>query len=143
MFEAAALFDFHRLPEVFSGHQRDALHPFPAMYPKTNWPQAWSSSAIFTIIQCMLGIYPYAPLHALFVDPHLPDWLPEITLSNLHVGRAIVTIRFFREKDGTSSYEVLDKRGRLHVLRQPSPWSLTSGPVERMVDALSSVLPAK
>ena len=87
MFEAAALFDFHRLPEVFSGHQRDPRHPFPAMYPKTNWPQAWSSSAIFTIIQCMLGIYPYAPLHALFVDPHLPDWLPEITLSNLHVGR--------------------------------------------------------
>ena len=143
MFEVAALFDFHRLPEVFSGHPRDALHPFPAMYPKTNWPQAWSSSAIFTIIQCMLGIYPYAPLHALFVDPHLPDWLPEITLTNLHVGSAIVTIRFFRERDGTSSYEVLDKRGRLHVLRQPSPWSLTSGPVERMVDALSSVLPGK
>ncbi len=45
MFEAAALFDFHRLPEVFSGHQRDERHPFPAMYPKTNWPQAWSSSA--------------------------------------------------------------------------------------------------
>ncbi len=143
MFEAAALFDFHRLPEVFSGHQRDLQHPFPAMYPKTNWPQAWSSSAIFTIIQCMLGIYPYAPLHALFVDPHLPDWLPEITLSNLHVGRAIVTIRFFREKDGTSSYEVLDKRGSLHVFQQPSPWSLTTGPVERMVDAFSSVLPAK
>ncbi len=143
MFEAAAMFDFRRLPEVFSGHQRDPLHPFPAMYPKTNWPQAWSSSAIFTIIQCMLGIYPYAPLHALFVDPHLPDWLPEITLSNLHVGSAIVTIRFFREKDGSSTYEVLNKRGRLHLFQQPSPWSLTSGPVERMVDAFSSVLPAR
>ena len=142
MFEAAALFDFHRLPEVFSGHQRDALHPFPAMYPKTNWPQAWSSSAIFTIIQCMLGIYPYAPLHALFVDPHLPDWLPEITISNLHVGKAVVAIRFFREKDGDANYEVLDKQGHLHVIRQPSPWSLTAGPVERTIDALSSVLPA-
>ena len=141
MFEAAALFDFHRLPEVFSGHQRDAVHPFPAMYPKTNWPQAWSSSAIFIIVQCMLGIYPYAPLHALFVDPHLPDWLPEITLSNLHVGDAVVAIRFFREKDGANNYEVLDKQGHLHVIRQPSPWSLTAGPVERMVDALSSVLP--
>jgi len=141
MFEAAALFDFHRLPEVFSGHQRDAHHPFPAMYPKTNWPQAWSSAAIFTIIQCMLGIYPYAPLHALFLDPHLPEWLPEITLSNLHVGNAIVAIRFFREQDGASNYEVLDKRGALHIIRQPSPWSLTAGPVERTVDALRSVLP--
>ena len=143
MFDAAAFFDFNRLPEVFSGHQRDALHPFPAMYPKTNWPQAWSAAAIFTIIQCMLGIYPYAPLHALFLDPHLPEWLPEITVSNLHVGEAVVAIRFFREKDGASSYEVLDKRGHVHIARQPSPWSLTAGPVERTVDALSSLLPSK
>ena len=143
MFEAAALFDFQRLPEVFSGHQRDETHPFPALYPKTNWPQAWSSSAIFTLIQSLLGIYPYAPLHALFVDPHLPSWLPEITLSNLHVGQAIVAIHFYRKPDGSSSYKVLDKRGHLHVVRQPSPWSLTAGPIERLVDALASALPGK
>ena len=104
MFEAAAIFDFNRLPEVFSGYQRDERHPFPAMYPKTNWPQAWSSSAALMIVQCLLGIYPYAPLHALFVDPHLPDWLPEITLTNLHVGKAVVAIRFYREKDGSWSF---------------------------------------
>jgi len=143
IFDVASLFDFQRLPEVFSGHQRDERHPFPALYPKTNWPQAWSSSAVFTLIQCMLGIYPYAPLHAMFVDPYLPDWLPEITVSNLHVGKAVVDLRFFRESDGASSYEVLDKRGPLHVVRQPSPWSMTAGPVERVVDALSSVLPGR
>ncbi len=128
LFDAASLFDFQRLPEVFSGHQRDERHPFPAMYPKTNWPQAWSSTAVFTVIQCMLGIYPYAPLHALFVDPHLPTWLPEMTLSNLHVGQGVVAIRFYRESDGASNYEVLEKRGHLHVVQQPSPWSLTRVP---------------
>ncbi len=143
IFDAAALFDFQRLPEVFSGHPRDDQHPFPGMYPKTNWPQAWSSSALYLIVQSMLGLYPYAPLHALFVDPHLPSWLPEITLSNLHVGQAVVAIRFHRDRDGDTSYEVLDKRGHLHVLRQPSPWSLTAAPTERLVDALSSVLPGR
>jgi glycogen debranching enzyme len=143
MFEAAALFDFQRLPEVISGHQRDRLHPFPAMYPKTNWPQAWSSSTVFGLLQCMLGLYPYAPLHALFVDPYLPPWLPEITVSNLHVGDAVVAARFYREHDGKSGYEVLEKRGNLHVVRQPSPWSLTAGPVERMVDMIESTLPGK
>ncbi len=143
IFDAASLFDFYRLPEVFSGHQRDARHPFPALYPKTNWPQAWSAAAVFTLIQCMLGLYPYAPMHALFLDPHLPDWLPEITVSNLHVGKAIVAIRFYRDADGTSDYKVLDKRGTLHVVRQPSPWSMTAGPVERIVDALASILPGK
>ena len=143
MFDAASLFDFQRLPEVISGHQRDPVHPFPAMYPKTNWPQAWSSSIMFGLLQCMLGLYPYAPLHALFVDPYLPDWLPEITVSNLHIGPAVVAIRFYREHGGKSNFEVLDKRGHLHVVRQPSPWSLTAGPLERMVDALESTLPGK
>ena len=143
MFDAAALFDFQRLPEVLSGHQRDPRHPFPGMYPKTNWPQAWSSSTLFGLLQCMLGLYPYAPLHALFVDPYLPPWLPEITVSNLHVGEAVVAIRFFREHEDKTDYEVLDKRGHLHVVRQPSPWSLTAGPIERMVDALESALPGK
>ena len=91
----------------------------------------------------MLGLYPYAPLHALFVDPHLPDWLPELTVSNLHIGQAVVSIRFYRESDGTSDYEILEKRGPLHVVRQPSPWSMTAGPVEPVVDALSSLLPSR
>ena len=78
---------------------------------------------------------------ALFLDPHLPPWLPEITLGNLHVGKAVVAIRFYRERDGTSSYEVLDKWGHLHVVRQPSPWSLTASPAERLVDILTSALP--
>ena len=140
MFEAARLFDFFRLPEVFSGHARDADHPFPALYPQTNSPQAWSASTVFSLLQSMLGLYPYAPLNLLLLDPQLPAWLPEITLRNLRVGSAVATVRFSREGSG-STYEVLEKRGRLHVVRQPSPWSLTAGFAERLTDALSSLLP--
>jgi glycogen debranching enzyme len=140
-FEAAALFDFHRLPECFTGHPRDTAHPFPAVYPNANSPQAWSASTTFNLLQALLGLYPYAPLRMLIVDPHLPDWLPGITLANLRVGEAVATIRFFRRPNGTSDYRVLAQRGRLHVIRQPSPWSLTAGPVERLVDALRSLLP--
>ena len=140
-FEAAALFDFYRLPELFSGHPRDHAHPFPALYPGANTPQAWSASAVFTLLQSLLGLYPYAPLDLLLVDPHLPEWLPEITLGGLRVGGAKLSIRFFRDKDGASDYEVLEKEGKLHVLRQPSPWSLTASWAERLKDALTSLLP--
>jgi glycogen debranching enzyme len=139
-FEAAALFDFYRLPELFSGHPRDRSHPFPALYPGANTPQAWSASAVFTLLQSLLGLYPYAPLDLLLVDPHLPAWLPEITLGGLRVGGAKVSIRFFRDESGASDYEVLEKEGKLHVLRQPSPWSLTAGWAERLKDALTSLL---
>jgi len=141
-FEAAALFDFFRLPEVFSGHQRDADHPFPALYPQSNSPQAWSASAAYSMLQAMLGLYPYAPLNLLLVDPHLPDWLPEITLRGLRVGEARADLRFFRDaSSGDSGYEVLDVEGTLHVLRQATPWSLSTNLGERLVDALSSLLP--
>lgn len=143
MFEAASLFDFYRLPELFSGHQRDDAHPLPALYPKSNSPQAWSSSSVFSLLQAMLGLYPYAPLNILLVDPHLPKWLPEITLRNLRVGKAMTTIRFYRKENGDSSYEIRDKQGALHVFWQPSPWSLTSSFGERLKDALISLLPSK
>ena len=142
-FEAAALFDFYALPELFGGHPRNDAHPFPGIYPSANSPQAWSASTVFCLLQAMLGLYPYAPLGLLLVDPHLPQWLPEITLENLRVGRASVTIRFWRKKDGRSTYRVTDLRGKLHVVRQPMPWSLTTSFAERLRDALTSLLPGK
>jgi len=91
----------------------------------------------------MLGLYPYAPLNMLVIDPQLPDWLPHITVSNLRVGDASVTIRFFRKNNAASDYEIIEKRGSLHVLRQPTPWSLTATFAERLKDVLLSLLPGK
>jgi len=138
-FAAASLFELHRLPELFGGHPRDDEHPFPGIYPNANSPQAWSASSAFSLLQAMLGLYPYAPLKLLVVDPHLPEWLPEITLRDLRVGKATVTIHFVRGADGHTSYRILDKRGKLRVVRQATPWSLTARPAERLRDALASL----
>jgi glycogen debranching enzyme len=138
-FEAAALFDHHRLPELFSGHRRSLACPFPALYPRANSPQAWSASATVCFLQALLGLYPYAPLRTLLVDPRLPEWLPEITLRDLRVGDAVVSLRFFRGEQGASDYQVIDQRGRLHVVRQPSPWSLSATLGERLTDLLGSL----
>jgi hypothetical protein len=55
------------------------------------------------------------------------------------VGKAVVSIRFFRKPNGVSDYKILEKRGPLHVLRQPSPWSFTAALGERAGDAFSSI----
>ncbi len=81
------IFEHGRLPELFSGHPRNADHPFPALYPQANAPQAWSASTVFLLMQSMLGLYPYAPSNLLFLDPHLPRWLPALTVRNLQVGQ--------------------------------------------------------
>ncbi|HKV10707.1 MAG TPA: amylo-alpha-1,6-glucosidase, partial [Thermoanaerobaculia bacterium] len=94
---------------------------------------------VLCLLQSMLGLYPYAPLKMLLLDPHLPEWLPEITVRNLRVGNASVSLRFYR-KEKESDTEILEQNGTLHVLRQPSPWSLTAGFAERVKDVLTSLL---
>ncbi|HEV8392740.1 MAG TPA: glycogen debranching N-terminal domain-containing protein [Vicinamibacterales bacterium] len=136
--DATAVFEHGRLPELFSGHPRDAQHPFPALYPQANAPQAWSASTLFLVVQSILGLYPYAPSHLLFIDPHLPRWLPALTVRNLQVGEAVVTIEFRRGRRETA-YKVLEQRGPLHIIRQASPWSLTE-PVGRRLRVLAGSL---
>lgn len=141
IFEAASLFDHDRLPELFGGHQRRPDRPFPGLYTRADWPQAWSASAPLLILQAMLGIYPYAPANLLFIDPHLPDWLPEITVERLRVGQATVTLKFARNADGRTEYAIRELNGTLHIVRQPSPWSLTTGWAERTREIVESFLP--
>jgi glycogen debranching enzyme len=141
MFEAAQLFPYCRLPETLGGHQRTEDAPFPGLYTKADWPQAWSASAVINMLRALLGLFPYAAANLLILDPHLPEWLPEITVENLCVGNARLSIHFERKTDGSTDYKVRHLEGDLHVLRQPSPWSLTAEWPERAKDALFSLVP--
>jgi glycogen debranching enzyme len=58
IFDAAELFEFDRLPEVFGGHARDPRHPHPGIYPDANSPQAWSAGAVILFIQIDAGLDP-------------------------------------------------------------------------------------
>ncbi len=140
MFEAASLFQHNRLPEVFAGHPRDTAHPFPGMYTKADWPQAWTASAPFAMIRAMLGIVPFAPMEALFLNPMLPDWLPSLRLERLQVGKALVTLNFQRGSDGKTDFEVVDRKGTLHIVRHPKPWSLLDSPGEQIHNSIGNLL---
>jgi glycogen debranching enzyme len=140
MLSASSLFPHHRLPEVLGGYPRDAEHPHPGIYPRSQSPQAWSASAVSLFVQAMLGIRPFAPLRLLLIDPDLPPWLPDLTLRNLQVGDATVDLRFHRERDGTTGWRVLGRRGSVRVLRQPPESSVLDGPGARARDFAASLL---
>jgi glycogen debranching enzyme len=140
MFEASALFQHGRLPEAFGGFPRDSRHPHPGLYPDSCAPQGWSASGVGWFIQAMLGIWTYAPAGLVFVNPTLPEWLPSLLLRELHVGKGHVTIGFKRRKDGTTGYKVLETTGGVRVLRQPPPGALGVGPLERVGQALGSLV---
>ena len=93
---AASHFMLNQLPELYSGVERDGAN-FPVQYLGANVPQAWAAGSCFALLQAMLGIQPDAPLDRLFVDPDLPEWLPDVTLLDLRVGRRHLDIRFRRD----------------------------------------------
>ncbi len=117
MFEVTELFNFDRLPEVFGGHTRDRRHRHPGIYPDANSPQAWSAGAVILLIHSMLGLIPVAPRQILIIDPDLPEWLPELTLSHMRVGNARVSLRFWRDAAGYTQHDVVAQQDELRIYR--------------------------
>ena len=93
---AAGFFMQHRLPELYAGLKRDATG-FPVQYIGANVPQAWAAGSCFSLLQAMVGFQPDAPRGKLFIDPALPDWMQDLRLRNLRLGRAAFDLDFWRE----------------------------------------------
>jgi glycogen debranching enzyme len=102
---AASHFLLNQLPELYAGLQRDPTS-FPVQYLGANVPQAWAAGTPFALLQAMLGIQQDAPRGKLYVDPVLPVWLPDVTLTDLRLGRRRFNIRFWRDGKETL-FEVL------------------------------------
>ncbi|MGD9889840.1 MAG: glycogen debranching N-terminal domain-containing protein [Dehalococcoidia bacterium] len=140
LFAATDLFVENRLPEAIGGLPRDHEHPHPGIYPESNEPQGWSASMIVLIIQSLLGMIAVAPLRLLVVDPHLPPWLPDLHLEGIRVGRARISLRFWRADDGTTHFRVAGREGAVRVLRQPPPQAREATLGRRVRVALGSLV---
>ncbi len=94
-FEAAAHFEM-RLPELFCGFHRAPGEP-PIAYPVACLPQAWSSGAVFMILQSCLGLTIDGWKREIHIDrPELPVGIDRLTLHGLSVGEASVDVAFER-----------------------------------------------
>jgi len=102
---AASHFLFNQLPELYTAPERDEIN-FPVQYLGANIPQAWAAGSVFALMQAMLGFRPDAPRGKLHVDPLLPEWLPDLTILDLRVGKQRFDIRFWRDS-GQTQFEVL------------------------------------
>ncbi len=121
LFEAASMFEQSRLPELFAGHAR-GRDPFPVQSLFANVPQAWASGSIFELLRTVLGLHPDAARATLYVNPHMPERLGEVTLEGLQVGGCRVSLRFWREA-GQDRFDVIEARGeRLKFESGAPPW---------------------
>lgn len=117
-FELSQCWEGNHLPECIGGYSR-AEAPHPGAYPRANPLQTWNAAGFALFTHVLLGLQPFAPAGTLFVDPALPPWLPDLTVHDLRLGGATVSLRCIRTRSGKTQIRVLRKTGSVRVVRQP------------------------
>jgi glycogen debranching enzyme len=113
--DAAQHFEHYRLPEVFAGFSRDEFH-VPVRYPVACHPQAWAAGAVPFMIESLLGLVPNAFENRLHVvRPVLPEFINQLELLRLRVGKATVDLRFEQGPDRLATTRVIQVSGKLDV----------------------------
>ncbi len=90
-------------------------------YLDANVPQAWAAGSVFRFVAILCGLHATTDADGsrLYVNPALPDWMPEISISNLRVGGGAIDIHF---ADG--EVDVRSNTSRFEVVHAPAPGPL-------------------
>jgi glycogen debranching enzyme len=117
IFDAASCFVAYRLPELFAGLPRDA-GAFPVQYLGANVPQAWAAASVFRFVAILCGIHVTSNPDGrwLYINPALPDWMPELTIRNLRLGRGAVDLNVSR-----FGSDILSNTSDFQVVQGPAP----------------------
>jgi len=112
LFDASLFIELQRLPELYCGFPRRS-NEGPTAYPVACSPQAWSVAAVFMVIQSCLRIQINTIEKKIVFDkPALPEYLNEVTISNLRLGNQ--TCHFILRR---YDYDV-----GFTVLKKPEDW---------------------
>ena len=114
LFDASLFIDLQRLPELYCGFSRRKGEG-PTSYPVACSPQAWSVSAVYLLIQSFLRMEINAQARqVIFQKPLLPDFIDNITISNLSLGSEKASFEIYRYKSDTG----------INIIRRPENWEI-------------------
>ena len=97
--EAAKYFILHQVSELYAGIYRNPTN-FPVQYLGANVPQAWAAGSVFAFLTTS-GFQPDAPNKRLFVDPVLPERLPNPRVLRSSSWSEKFDLRFWRDGEQT------------------------------------------
>lgn len=117
IFAAGLYQDDSRLPELFCGFPRRARRG-PTAYPVACSPQAWAAATPFALLAACLGISVDHHTSTINVmNPVLPAFLNEVTITNLDVADSKVDLRFDGGRPGGGvAVDVLAQTGAASIV---------------------------
>ena len=102
LFDASQFMDLNRLPELYCGFHRRRGEG-PTLYPVACNPQAWSSAAVFSLMQTCLGLrFETSAARVLFDNPRLPPSIERMEISKLRVGPGEVEVSLVRQESNVA-----------------------------------------
>jgi glycogen debranching enzyme len=99
LLRAAPSFAF-RLPELFGGHDREAVRT-PVPYPAACRPQAWAAGASITLLGALLGLRADVPAGRVRLRPLRPSPVGRLEVHNLRYGAGRFTVSVDEAGDPT------------------------------------------
>jgi glycogen debranching enzyme len=115
LFDAALYIDLKRLPELLCGFARRRSQG-PTFYPVACSPQAWAATALHATLAACLGLsFDPAGGAVVFDRPRLPEFLETVTLHNLTLGEARISVVLRRSGDEVAM-NVLRRTGEIHAV---------------------------
>ena len=115
MYDAVRYQELRRLPELFCGFNRRQRRG-PTAYPVACAPQAWASAAPFAFLAACLGMQLRHEADEIrFTDPRMPDFLDDVTIRGLRVGRSRADVRLCRDGDDVT-VTVLNREGSVRIV---------------------------
>jgi hypothetical protein len=90
-------------------------------------PQAWAAGSVFTLLQALIGFDADAPRGKLYIDPMLPDWLPDLHMVDFRLGKRVFDLRFWRDGAETR-FEVVKGDERMVERRSLAAAALARAP---------------
>lgn len=114
LFEASTYIDLRRLPELFCGFARQRSQG-PTFYPVACTPQAWAAAAALSLLQSCLGLgFEPATLSIRFCRPVLPDFLDEVVLRGISLGKRQIDVAL-RRAGQEVAVNVLSRSGDIRI----------------------------
>jgi glycogen debranching enzyme len=115
LYDSSLYVDLRRLPELFCGFPRRRGQG-PTFYPVACSPQAWAATAMHATLGACLGLsFDPANCNVVFDRPRLPPFLNEVTLHNLTLGDARISVVLRRMGDEVAM-NVAARTGTIHAV---------------------------
>jgi glycogen debranching enzyme len=115
LFDASLFVDLHRLPELLCGFPR-RIGEGPTLYPVACSPQAWSTGAVYVVLQSCLGLSIHAAQRQIRFDhARLPESLQEVRIENLLVAGACIDLDIERHANDVG-INVRRREGHVEII---------------------------